>query len=83
MKVEILEHKQKKCCSSLAKEYGIGISTFCELKKNEEKKRSFLLSMDSQTVARNGKSMKNANNVQLDKVGKYTLLTHLAPVLNN
>ncbi len=66
-KVEILDKLKKNSCSSLAKEYGIRISTVCELKKNEEKIRSFFVSMDSQTVAKKRNSMKNANGVQLDK----------------
>ncbi len=69
-KVQILDKLKKNSCSSLAKEYGIGISIVCELKKNEEKIRSFFVSMDSQTVAKKRKSMKNANDVQLDKVGE-------------
>ncbi len=68
-KVEILDKLKKNSCFSLAKEYGIGISIVCELKKNEEKIRSFFVSMDSQTVAKKRKSMKNANDVQLDKAG--------------
>ncbi len=69
-KVEILDKLKKNSCSSLAKEYGIRISTVCELKKNEEKIRSFFVSMDNQTVAKKRKSMKNANDVQLDKAGE-------------
>ncbi len=69
-KVEILDKLKKNSCSSLAKEYGIRISIVCELKKNEEKIRSFFVSMDSQTVAKKRKSMKNANDVQLDKAGQ-------------
>ncbi len=68
-KVEILDKLKKNSCSSLAKEYGIEISTVCEL-KNEEKIWSFFVSIDSQTVAKKRKSMKNANDVQLDKAGE-------------
>ncbi len=77
-----MDKLKKNSCSSLAKEWH-GISIVCELKKNEEKIRSFFVSMDSQTVAKKRKSVKNASDVQLDKAGQYTLLTHLATVLNN
>ncbi len=65
-----MDKLKKNSCSSLAKEYGIGISIVCKLKKNEDKIGSFFISMDSQTVAKKRKSMKNANDVQLDKAGQ-------------
>ena len=73
-KLEILEKLKSSSASSLAKVHGVGISTVCELKKNEEKIQSFYLSM---TGAKKRKAMKNASDVQLDKAGELFNLAYL------
>jgi len=41
-KLEILEQAKDKSASSLARKYNIGISTVCDIKKNEEKLKAFI-----------------------------------------
>lgn len=70
-KLEILDKLKNKHTTStgLAKEYDIGISTVCDLKKNEGKIRSFVATHDKQATSKR-KTMKQAKDAALDKSGK-------------
>ena len=69
-KVEILKELKHQSASSLAKQYGVGLSTVCNINNNEEKIRSFYLSVEKKGQGDKRKAMKKAADEHLDEAGK-------------
>ena len=69
-KVEILKELKHQSASSLEKQYGVGVFTVCDIKKNKEKIRSFYLSVEKKGQGDKRKAMKKATDEQLDEAGK-------------
>ena len=54
-KIEILDQLKDKSITKLASDYGVGVSTVSDLKRNEEKVRSFIFPWRAQALLKRGR----------------------------